>query len=59
MRVRKAVKKWRGSGQSGRRVLKIKWMVLQYEGMMDEFSEKTRQLWQKCERVESVGEKLK
>ena len=56
LRVRKAVKKWRISGQTERRVPKIRWEVLQDEGNKEEYAERTRQLLEEGEWNESVGE---
>ena len=55
MRVRKAVKKWRQSGQSERRIPRIKWEVLQEEGKREEYEERTKQLWDESEWDERVG----
>ena len=56
IRLRKAVKKWRTSGQSGKRVPKIRWEVLQDERKKEEYAERTRQLMEEGEWDESVGE---
>ena len=49
LRVRKAMKKWRRSGQREQRVPKIKWEVLQDEGKKEEYAERRRQLWEEAE----------
>ena len=56
MRVRKAMKKWRASGQSERRTPRIKWEVLQDDGKKEEYKEKTRQLLEEGEWDERAGE---
>ena len=56
LRVRKAVKKWRRSGQSKRRVLKMKCEEMQDEGRKEEYAKRTRQLWEEGEWNESLGE---